>query len=204
MASLYTEKKVEDTKSVDYANRLESMQKKSWKENLRFLDPYRMYLRYVCRGQTLDIGCGIERVLGFLDNVVGIDHNIDSVKMCKRLGYKAFTSEEFIKSSFAKKDQFETILLSHVAEHMTTSQCQELIDSYLPFLKSKGRLVLITPQENGYKSDSSHVEFMDFAKLALIGKQLGFQQLSRYSFPFPRIFGRFYIYNEFVYIGVKK
>jgi hypothetical protein len=62
---------------------------------------------------------------------------------------------------------------------------------------------MITPQEAGYSSDSTHVEFMDFTKLASINLQLGLKILREYSFPFPRLVGHFFTFNEFICISRK-
>jgi len=75
---------------------------------------------------------------------------------------------------------------------------------YIYLLKPEGKLIIITPQEAGFRSDSTHIEFMDFAKLKNILNQLGLIVLQEYSFPFSRLIGRFFTYNEFVLVGQKK
>jgi hypothetical protein len=72
---------------------------------------------------------------------------------------------------------------------------------YQPLLKSKGKIIVITPQEAGFKSDDTHVEFMDFGKVKTVFNELQYQTIKQYSFPFPRFVGRFFKYNEFVSIG---
>jgi hypothetical protein len=47
------------------------------------------------------------------------------------------------------------------------------------------------------------VEFMEFGKLRRILESSGFSPIREYSFPFPRVAGRFFLYNEFVSIGVR-
>ena len=86
---------------------------------------------------------------------------------------------------------------------MTQHEVMGLLKKYIPFLKTGGRLIMITPQEAGYKSDSTHVEFMDFPKLTNINKQLGLDILQEYSFPFPRFAGYFFTYNEFISVSCK-
>lgn len=95
------------------------------------------------------------------------------------------------------------MILSHVLEHMSTQEAIELIELYLPYLSSKAQVIMITPQEKGYTSDSTHVEFMDFARLKLIASKLKLSIQREYSFPFPRFFGKSFIYNEFVMISNK-
>lgn len=57
---------------------------------------------------------------------------------------------------------------------------------------------MITPQERGYRSDDTHVEFLDFDALRQIAESLGLRVERSYSFPFPRWAGRLFKYNEFV------
>ncbi len=98
------------------------------------------------------------------------------------------------------KGIFDTILLAHVAEHMDRIQAAELLATYQLLLKKGGRIIVITPQEAGFRSDDTHVEFMDFDKVRGIFDQLGYQTVRQYSFPFPRVVGKIFRYNEFVSI----
>jgi hypothetical protein len=64
-------------------------------------------------------------------------------------------------------------------------------------------LILIAPHEAGFKSDSTHVEFMDFPRLTRISGRLGLVPDRAFSFPFPRWAGRLFTYNEFVVVSRK-
>ena len=66
-----------------------------------------------------------------------------------------------------------------------------------------GRLILISPQEAGFRSDATHVELMDLVRLAKISDRLGFRPERAYSFPFPRWVGKLFTYNEFVVVSRK-
>jgi hypothetical protein len=55
----------------------------------------------------------------------------------------------------------------------------------------------ITPQERGYKSDSTHIHFTDFGDLKNLAERNGLTVVKSYSFPFPRSAGRAFVYNEF-------
>jgi hypothetical protein len=92
-------------------------------------------------------------------------------------------------------------LLAHVLEHMSEADAIALVHEYLPFVRTGGRVVFITPQERGYRSDPSHVEFMDDARLAQIASTLNLPVRRRYSFPFPRALGKLFVYNEFVVVA---
>ena len=75
------------------------------------------------------------------------------------------------------------------------------MNTYLPYLASDGRICLITPQERGYGSDATHVHWVDLDELRSIADEAGFRVERAYSFPFPRVFGRAFTYNEFVLVA---
>ena len=198
------EKKYSSTVANEYTDYLLAKQTATWKRLLNVQAPYRWNLQQLKLGFVLDIGCGIGRNLINLDgHGVGVDHNPFSIAIARSHGLNAFTTEDFKASAFNVGQSFDSILLSHVAEHLYFDAVVALLRDSLYLLKPQGRLVLITPQELGFKSDSSHVEMMDFEKLNAIAEQLGLQTLKQYSFPFPRFFGYYFIYNEFISVSIK-
>lgn len=195
---------ISDTQQSNYTNALIKKQTVWWKRYFHAQAPYQWNLKFLKPGFTLEIGCGIGRNLVNLKGQgVGIDHNAESVQVVTKRSLTAFTPEEFNKSPFNIPERFDSILLAHVAEHMTQKEVVALLRQYVYLLKPKGKLIMITPQEAGFRSDSTHVEFMDFARLRDIVKELEFEIIKEYSFPFPRIFGRMFIYNEFVSVSLK-
>ena len=102
-----------------------------------------------------------------------------------------------------KKRQFDTLLVSHVLEHMTKPEAANLISFYLPYLKQQGRIIVITPQEKGFSSDPTHVEFMNFDILSEVLEQSDLTIVEKYSFPLPRFFGKLFTHNEFVVVATR-
>jgi hypothetical protein len=86
---------------------------------------------------------------------------------------------------------------------MTFNQAKEMIESYAPYLKHDGKIVLIAPQPAGYKSDPTHVEFFDEKSLSDLLTASGFLMAKSMSFPFPVFVGSFFKYNEFVVVGTR-
>ena len=194
-----------NTQDRSYTDRLLTKESPLWKKLLDVQAPYRWHLHRLDLGFTLDLGCGLGRNLINLNgNGVGIDHNAHSVELARSRGLLAFTPVEFQRSEFNKPDRFNSILLSHVAEHMTAGEALELLTYHLPLLKPNGKVVLICPQDYGYRSDPTHVQFMDFTKLSSIACEAGLIPEKEYSFPFPRPFGHVFKYNEFVSISRKR
>lgn len=188
-----------DTASDAYARRLAELNGKGWKRAVRADAPYRWNVQRLALGRTLDVGCGIGRVLRWLEpGSVGVDHNPLSVRLAREAGLDAWVPEEFFASPSAVPGAFDSLLLSHVVEHLAEREAVDVIGSYLPYAKADARLALITPQERGFASDASHVLWSDFAYLERLADGLGFALERRLSFPFPRLAGRVFTYNEFV------
>ncbi|MGH3301746.1 MAG: class I SAM-dependent methyltransferase [Streptosporangiaceae bacterium] len=189
------------TAGSDYTDRLVRLRSVWWKQLIDVQVPYRWNIRRLHLGHTLDVGCGIGRNLQHLgQGAVGVDHNPDSVATARARGLTAYTIEEFLASTDGVPASFDTILLAHVVEHMDRKSAIAVVTDYLPFLKPRGRVVFITPQEAGYRTDQTHVRFVDFEALADLAAETGFAITRRYSFPFARILGKVFPYNEFVAI----
>jgi SAM-dependent methyltransferase len=193
-----------DTRDREYTERLIRLQRARWKKWLDVQAPYRFNLRRLRPGFTLEVGCGIGRNLEHLRGQgVGLDHNPHSVAAARAVGLRAFTPEEFQDSEWARPATFDSLLLSHVAEHMRRDQLLALLRAHLLHVRPGGQLILITPQEVGFASDASHVEFMDLVFLRAVATELLLEPVRDFSFPFPRAFGRVFIYNEFVSVSRK-
>jgi 2-polyprenyl-3-methyl-5-hydroxy-6-metoxy-1,4-benzoquinol methylase len=190
------------TQGEEYAARLVSLQSAAWKEKLRFLDPYGWHVKIICKGNVLEIGSGIGRNLRALKGrSVGVDHNETSVNFANKKGLKSFTSEQFLTNSEHKSQEFDTLLLSHVLEHIEEETQNEIFNQYLPFLKPNARIVVICPQEVGFESDPTHIRWVDEAMLMKTLISLNCHKIRISSFPFPRRLGTKFIYNQFVAVG---
>ncbi|SCG49670.1 class I SAM-dependent methyltransferase [Micromonospora halophytica] len=190
------------TEGEDYTRRLQRLGGARWKQLLDVQAPYRWNLRRLHLGRTLDVGCGLGRNLANLGgDAVGVDHNPTSVAHARAAGHEAYTIEEFFRSPHARPDAFDSLLAAHLLEHLPGGQALEVISSYLPFVRSGGTVVFITPQERGYASDATHVRFVGFTEAAEAARDLGMAVTRQYSFPFPRALGRLFTYNEFVTVA---
>lgn len=192
-----------NTEDEDYARRLSQLQLARWKRILRVQAPYRWMLRRLRPGYFLDVGCGIGRSLEwFGDAGIGVDHNESAVRACRARGLTAFSPEELWSSSFVQRGgTFDSLLFSHVLEHMSETDAVALIELYSKLLKDEGKVIVITPQEAGFASDPTHVNFTDFDVIERVLSRAGFRLNARRSFPFPRFAGRMFKYNEFVVVA---
>ena len=191
-----------NTKDSAYADYL--IQNQGTLRSLVFQLPYRKHLKSKKLGRTLDVGCGAGRNLRALHvGSLGIDHNEWVVKACVEQGFEALTTAAFMQKRTIFENSFDSILLSHVAEHMTILALTQLLRDYQAFLKPGGNIMMICPQEAGYASDGTHIQFMDFETMEACLRATGYQLKKSYSFPFPRFTGKFFKHNEFIVLGTK-
>ena len=189
------------TTDTTYAQRLQRLSARGGTLR-RFLDPQRPYrwnLRRLDPGFVLDIGCGIGRHLAHLDgNGVGIDHNVECVAACRTAGLTAYTADEFEGTEYATDGRFDSLLFSHVLEHMTEDEASALVERSLHLIRPGGRVIVITPQERGQRSDATHVALVDADAVRRIARKVQLEVVSITSFPFPRVVGRVFTHNETV------
>jgi len=191
-----------DTQSADYTKRLTRLETSGIKRLLPTQAPYRWNLRRLKLGRVLDVGCGLGRnLLNCSAESVGVDHNPHSVATCRERGLTAYTPEELAEAPDCGPGSFDSLLCAHVLEHMDEGLGVSVLSQYLPLIKPGGSVVLITPQEAGYKTDATHVRFVGFEELRAHADTAKVSVTRTYSFPFPRPVGRVFPYNEFVLVG---
>ena len=187
----------EGTEAESYARRLERTQQVWWKRVLPVQLPYRWNLRRQDLGRTLDVGCGLGRNLFTLPGgSLGVDHNERAVEVARSRGLAAVTVEEFELTASEELGRFDSILLAHIIEHLTPGDAEALVAHYLPYLKPGGKVFFVCPQERGYRSDPTHVWFAQSHELEDLCRRVGLVPVRSFSFPFPRILGKAFIYNE--------
>ena len=191
------------TEGADYTERLKRVTGPRWKQVLDVQRPYRWNARRLLGDRhVLDVGCGIGRNLAHLSpNAVGVDHNASSIAECRARGLEAYTTDEFFGEFEQHRGKYTGLIAAHLVEHMRPDQAVEILRSYADALAPNARAVLICPQEKGYSTDATHVNFSDLDTLASVAEQCGWTVEKRSSFPFPRLAGRIFRYNEFVLVA---
>src|SRR6188472_1826768 len=163
-----------DTTSDDYARRLEQREFAWWKRLLNVQAPYQWNLRRQGLGRTLEIGCGIGRNLQTLgSDSVGVDHNSTSVRTALERGHTAFDVRGWESSELRVPEAFDSLLVAHVIEHMDRASAKDLLIEYLPYLRSGGQVFMVCPQEKGFASDPTHVDFTTGDDLEQLARAVG-------------------------------
>ncbi|MGP3686184.1 class I SAM-dependent methyltransferase [Streptomyces sp. IBSNAI002] len=190
------------TATSDYTRRLARLEQSGLKRFVPTQAPYKWNLRRLKLGRVLDIGCGLGRnLLNCGPESVGVDHNPHSVQTCRDRGLTAYTPDQLAEAPDCGPGSFDSLLASHVLEHVDEETAAALLDQYLPLVKPGGSLVLITPQEVGFRSDATHIRWVGFEELRTAAARHGIAVRRTYSFPFPRPMGKVFPYNEFVLVG---
>ncbi|WP_042396009.1 class I SAM-dependent methyltransferase [Streptacidiphilus carbonis] len=186
----------------EYTERLATLESSGFKRLLPTQAPYRWNLRRLGLGRVLDVGCGLGRnLLSCSPESVGVDHNEHSVAAARARGLNAYVPDDFFASEDGRPASFDSMLCAHVLEHLEQSVAEELLVTYLPSIKPGGKVVLITPQEAGFASDTTHVRYIDLDGLRAHVENAGLEVVRGYSFPLPRPAGRRFKYNEFVMVA---
>lgn len=195
-----TAEKPNDTADDAYFERLRELQGARWKRVLRVQAPYQWNIRRHLAGRrVLDVGCGIGRNLRNLPpGSVGVDHNVAAVEFCRSQGMTAYTAEEF----HALGDTaFDGMLMAHLLEHLPPGMEGDIVAEYLPYLQPRSTVMIVCPQEVGFRSDPTHTSWLDAADLVRIASDAGLERVTAASFPFPRPVGKVFVYNETVVVG---
>ena len=192
----------ESTESAAYTGRLAHLEQRWIRRVIDVQAPYRWNLRRLDLGFVLDVGCGLGRNLVHLDgNGVGIDHNPACLDAARARGLTVYSPDDFARSPDARAERFDSLLASHVLEHLPAADAADLLATYLPYVKASGRVIVITPQEAGQRSDPTHVTYFDPERTESVLSGLGWRVRRERSFPFPRVAGRVFRHNEFVVVA---
>lgn len=169
-----------------------------WYRRLFPIDiPFKFIAKSCCRGKILDIGCGPGRYLSFFkDKAIGVDHNKDFVAYTRERGFKTFYSKDFLADN---KEVFDTLLFSHILEHMNLEEGVALVKTYLPFLKKYGRIVIIVPHGYCFRNDPTHVLYYDKNKVEELAYALNYKIKKKFYHPFPDWLSR-YLITDGIYI----
>jgi hypothetical protein len=93
--------------------------------------------------------------------------------------------------------------MAHVLEHLSADEGENLLRQYLPYIRAHGRVVLICPQHAGFRTDPTHVTFLEGRHLERLAERCGMSGTSVRSHPFPGAVGRVFAHNETVLVGNK-
>ena len=165
----------------------ESGRIKKWLRHLLFIRP--IVLQF--RGYVLDIGCGTGVYLEqYHGSHLGIDAHPNNIRICSA---KKIVAIEADANQFMQKDTFDTVLISHVLEHLDNPY--GVINNAYLSTKHGGRIIIVVPCYEGFVyglngDEHSHKHFIDLAYLDQKMTKLGGKKIVSAIFP-PLIGGRY-------------
>lgn len=184
------------------AARLASAVRTGWRAAVHPQRLYQRNVRRVCTGRVLDLGCGVGRHLAQLDPTsVGVDIDRAALSLARARGLTALTPDELARSGHLQPDAFDTLLCSHVLEHLDHDDALDLVATHLPFVRRGGRVVIICPQARGQRRDPTHVTYLPADRLVELLTRAGAVVDRVRSFPLPTVAGRWFTHNETVVVA---
>ncbi len=151
----------------------------------------------------LDVGCGEGRYAIPLAQrgykVTGVDKNCAQADHLTQYGVAVLSEGEFVNES----ESYDLVLMSHIIEHVSSSELIEFMDSYLKVLKTNGYLIIATPfLHSGFYDDYDHVHpYTPAAILSLYSDYVQLQAKPRYRLEFRQLWIRRWPYSIPCYFG---
>lgn len=134
----------------------------------------RAYLRSArakLHGRVLDFGCGIGELLETLPvGSMGLEYNKATVEYCRGKGLDVEwydgSQDAWALTAVPADRRFESMVVSHVLEHLHGPSA--VLRALLVAAERLGirSVLVVVPGKAGYKSDSTHVTFVDAETLA--------------------------------------
>lgn len=153
------------------------------------------------RGCVLDIGCGAgEHIENYKNQSLGIDGNKNNIQHCQKKGINAITADA---NSFNKPETFDTVLLSHVIEHLN-SPYNAIENAYIS-TKIGGRIIIVVPTYKGFMTGFNDLighknyiteQYLDYYLI----DQLGCKKIYSRKFPICEFISGEYQELRLVYI----
>lgn len=185
-----------DSAYTDYQSKRSTLRKRVRKLYLRKASSFMI-------GPTLDFGCGIGELLAMLPpGSMGLEYNRDTVDYCSRRGldvrwYDGF-ADNWALGAVPDGHSFQSLVLSHVLEHF--AEPENVLPPLLSAASGLGvtRALLIVPGPAGYRSDSTHMTYLDSDGLReIVGLCDQWQVSSVGHFPLDVAWpGRFFPHHE--------
>jgi SAM-dependent methyltransferase len=156
---------------------------KKWLRNLFFIRPIVQQFK----GYVLDIGCGpgiyLEQYSG---PSLGIDAHPNNIRICQKKGIHIIEADA---NSFVQENSFDTVLVSHVLEHLDNPG--RVFENAFRNAKPGGRIIIIVPCREGFEAglntDVGHKTFITEAYLDNCIRKFNGKKIQ--STQFPPFFG---------------
>ena len=168
-------------------------------------------IRNYCKGKTIDFGCGTGELLARLPaGSAGFEINPVAVEFCKSQGLDVRLydpADDDYRFEMIRKDEFNSFTMNHVLEHLENSYA--IMNKIFESCKRLGikRIVFTVPGQKGFRSDKTHLTFIDRKYLEDNGLTDHKYYKLNFSKYFPvnwRKFSQYFTHNELRLVFDKK
>ncbi|MFT4305124.1 MAG: class I SAM-dependent methyltransferase [Candidatus Woesearchaeota archaeon] len=147
------------------------------------------------KSKILDLGSGFGKFTYFCQkynfkNYLGIDISKEEIELCKKdFKHYSFIEEDIIKFLKKTKEKYDLIFMSHVFEHFTKKEGDELINLVYKTLNKDGIFVNIMPNAHAYfgaigtrYSDITHEVIYSPTSFSQMLKNNGFEKIQHKNY----------------------
>ncbi|TCZ86170.1 bifunctional 2-polyprenyl-6-hydroxyphenol methylase/3-demethylubiquinol 3-O-methyltransferase UbiG [Lysobacter sp. N42] len=163
-----------------------------------------IYLRRAAQqlsGPTLDFGCGVGELLGWLpQGSLGLEYNRATVEHCRAKGlpveFYDGCADEWSLSLFDPAVRFESMVISHVLEHLDAPA--DILRKLLVAGERLGvrNVLVIVPGRAGFRIDPTHRVYVDESMVRdIVHAPWRVERAFRFPFDWDRV-GDVFVYNE--------
>lgn len=151
------------------------------------------YLKYFkdCK-KVLDLACGKGIFLELLKEKgikgIGVDNDKSICEHVRKKGLKII-QKDIVKYLEETNEKYDGIMLSHIIEHFTIEQANNLMKLCYKVLKPEGTLVIVTPNSESitahlyFYKDPTHVRFYPHELITFMAKGQGLKLKEQGSNP---------------------
>ena len=145
--------------------------------------------------KILDIGCSTGNfIIQDPKNMVGIDIDLDAIKIAKKRNLVVFHLKNPRKLPF-KNETFDNIHCRHVLEHL--KEPLDFMKEIIRVLKKDGKLILMTDKyTKKFWDDYTHQRPYNIKSLEQLAYDSNFRKFKSYNFPAQGVFGIGFLFKH--------
>lgn len=146
---------------------------------------YPKIMRQFSSKPIVDLGCGTGEFLSYLSKkkreFSAIDNNPFLVEKCVKNGFKVKLDDV---TTLATLGNMDNAVIDNVLEHLDLNQINAFFTSAKSKMNAGGILVVVVPDEKGYKYDPTHKTFVNTTIINQMCEKHGLKLINKFLHPF--------------------